>query len=123
MLLRRPHNLAGLFRDGRARAGWSQRDLAEKIGASRQWVSLVENGKVRVEFDLVMAALQALGYNIFVKPGSVVDQPWADDSRGLVPTHHAASKRTQLTRDGKALGKNRTGHGSRTRGKREVSRE
>ena len=123
MLLRRPHNLAGLFRDGRARAGWSQRDLAEKIGASRQWVSLVENGKVRVEFDLVMAALQALGYNIVVKSGSVVDQPWTDDSRGLAPTHHAASRRTQLTRDGKPLGKNRTGHGSRTQGKREASRE
>ncbi len=114
MLLRRPHDLAGLFRHGRARMGWSQRELAERIGASRQWVSLVENGKVRIDFDLVMAGLQALGYAIFVKSGSVADQPLTDDSPGLVPTHHGSPRRTQLTRDGKPLGKSRTGRRSRT---------
>lgn len=103
MLLRRPHELAGLFRDGRKRAGWSQRDLAHQIGASRQWVSLVETGKTSVEFDLVLASLQALGYGLFVE---------SQDSSGHRETWPAnrpsppqrASSRTTLTQNGEPLG-------------------
>ncbi len=103
MLLRRPHELAGVFRDGRGRAGWSQRDLADRIGASRQWVSLVETGKTSVEFDLVLAALQALGYAV------LVESP-AHESRGGTPPEnlttslrHGPSHRTPLTQNGEAL--------------------
>lgn len=96
VLLRRPHDLAGLFRDARARAGWSQSELAEKVGVSRQWVSLVETGKTSVEFDLVLGALQALDYHLYVRSS---DQP--------SPTHNP-SGRTQLTMDGEPLGQQRT---------------
>lgn len=99
MLLRRPHELAGLFRDGRTRAGWSQKELAERIGASRQWVSLVETGKTSVEFDLVLASLKALGYAVVVQlhEQGRLDQP--------IPTGgYDPARRTTLTRDGKPLG-------------------
>ncbi len=108
MLLRRPHDLAGLFRDGRARVGWSQNGLAERVGVSRQWISLVETGKTSVEFDLVVAALQALGYRLRVE---TTDQPTgsvgeaADFPEGLV---HGSSQRTPLTRHGEPLGRQRT---------------
>lgn len=98
MLLRRSHELAGLFRDGRKRAGWSQSEFAERIGASRQWVSLVENGKVSAEFDLVLAGLQALGYALFVEP----DARPAHDVVGSVPAS-TDPLRTPLTRAGRPL--------------------
>lgn len=102
MLLRRPHGLAGLLRDGRKRAGWSQKDLANRIGVSRQWVSLVETGKTSVEFDLVLASLQALGYGVFVesqeRPGRRETRP----EHGSSPPRDA-SKRTPLTRNGEPL--------------------
>jgi y4mF family transcriptional regulator len=108
MLLRRPHDLAALVREGRARAGWSQSRLAESVGVSRQWISLVENGKTSVEFHLVMAALQALGYRIHVGssdtemggPRGAVDFPGAQV--------HEPSQRTPLTRGGEPLGSQRT---------------
>jgi y4mF family transcriptional regulator len=104
MLLRRPHELAGLFRDGRKRAGWSQRELAERVGVSRQWVSLVETGKTSVEFDLVLAALQALGYGVVVRPheqgSGVRRRPAHDTSTGA----QEPTGRTPLTRDGEPLG-------------------
>lgn len=108
MLLRRPHDLAGLFRDGRDRAGWSQTQLAEFIGVSRQWISLVENGKTSVEFDLVIAALQALGYRLQVESSDL-----AMAGRGRVadvPVAHAhePSQRTPLTRSGEPLGRQRS---------------
>lgn len=96
MLLRRPHDLAGLFRDARTRAGWSQSELAEKVGVSRQWVSLVETGKTSVEFDLVLGALQALDYHLYVR------------SSDQTPPTHNPSGRTQLTMDGEPLGQRRT---------------
>ncbi|MEX0892576.1 MAG: helix-turn-helix transcriptional regulator [Gemmatimonadota bacterium] len=115
MLLRRPHDLAGLFRDGRARMGWSQNQLAETVGVSRQWISLVENGKTSVEFDLVLAALQALGYYLHVDTsdlparnvGVVIDFP-----SGSV---HESSGRTPLTRHGDPLGRQRARRARRDR--------
>lgn len=110
MLLRRPHELAGLFRDGRRRAAWSQRELAERIGASRQWVSLVETGKTSVEFDLVLAALQALGYAIAVRPHEHESGEEGRSGHDASTGAPDPTRRTPLTRDGKPLG-----HPTRTR--------
>jgi y4mF family transcriptional regulator len=103
MLLRRPHELAGLLRDGRARAGWSQSQLAEKVGVSRQWISLVETGKTSVEFDLAVGVLQALGYQLRVESsgGPTQAERQATDSPPA-PTH-PRSQRTPLTRQGEPL--------------------
>jgi transcriptional regulator with XRE-family HTH domain len=78
------------------------------VGVSRQWVSLVENGKTSVEFDLVLSALQALGYSVTLErveghgPSTVEDR-----SPGRVLTHDP-SIRTSLTRGGKPLGHQRS---------------
>lgn len=105
MLLRRPYELAGLFRDGRRRAGWTQKELAERIGASRQWVSLVETGKTSVEFDLVLSSLQALGYAIVVQPHEQATGEPGESQRPFPSTGmHSSENRTPLTRDGKPLG-------------------
>lgn len=101
MILRRPHDLADLFRDGRARAGLSQSELAERVGASRQWVSLVETGRTGVSFDLVLAALQALGYRVYVD--SPPEAPGPDAQEFESPSHDP-SQRKPLTRDGRLLG-------------------
>jgi len=60
MQLRTAHELGPVIQDARKGFGWSQSRLAEVVGVSRQWVSLVENGKTSVEFDLVLSLLQAL---------------------------------------------------------------
>lgn len=108
MLLRRPHDLAGLFRDGRARAGWSQSQLAESVGVSRQWISLVETGKTSVEFDLVIAALQALGYRIHVESSDLAKGSRGEAVDFPVAHVHESSQRTPLTRSGEPLGRQRT---------------
>lgn len=115
MLLRRPHDLAGLFREGRARAGWSQSGLAKVVGVSRQWISLVETGKTSVEFDLVLGALQALGYRLNVE---ALDLPTPEE--GTLPdppeaSVHGLSERTPLTRQGEPLGRQRARRTKRDR--------
>ena len=60
MFIRTPRDLGAAIRDRRRRRGWSQRELAEKVGASRQWVNEVEKGKTRTEIGLAFRALDAL---------------------------------------------------------------
>lgn len=52
--------LGELVRDQRKQRGWSQSQLAEKVGVSRLWVGQFENGKETVELGLVLKALRAL---------------------------------------------------------------
>lgn len=112
MLLRNPHDLAGLVRDGRSRLGWSQSELAGRVGVSRQWISMVENGKTSVEFDLVVGTLRALGFHLHV--GSSIASPFRDPASHdppprdpPIPTHDR-SGRTPLTRGGEPLGRARS---------------
>ena len=88
MLLRSAREVGDLIADGRRRLRWSQFDLAQRVGVSRQWVSQVENGKTTVEFDLVLSALHALGYAVYAQ---------SKDSSQEV------SSRTPLTRKGRSL--------------------
>jgi len=107
MLLRRPHDLAAIFRDGRARAGWSQSELAQRVGVSRQWISLVETGKTSVEFDLVVGVLHILGYRVHVESADPAQR--SEEEPIDLPDHplHRPSQRTPLTRRGEPLGRER----------------
>jgi y4mF family transcriptional regulator len=119
MLLRRPHDLADLFRDARARLGWSQSELAARVGVSRQWISLVETGKTSVEFDLVVGALQALGYRLYVESSEPATRNEAPRAEFLEIPAHIPSPQTPLTRGGDPLGRQRTRRRTKGSGKSE----
>jgi len=50
-----------LVRDQRKERGWSQSELAGKVGVSRLWIGHLEKGKESVETGLVMKTLKVLG--------------------------------------------------------------
>jgi putative transcriptional regulator len=60
MRIKTAGTLGELVRNQRRQRGWSQSQLAEKVGVSRLWVSQFENGKETVELGLVFKALRAL---------------------------------------------------------------
>lgn len=72
MFARSVADLGALVQERRKRLGWSQSELALKIGVRRLWVSQFESGKTTVHVGLVMRALRALGLEIQVAepPGS-----------------------------------------------------
>jgi len=55
-----PEHLAQL----RKERGFTQPQLAEKIGASRQWVVGIERGHSRAELGLVLRTLDTLGIRL-----------------------------------------------------------
>lgn len=64
MRIRTVGTLGELARDQRKQRGWSQSQLAEKVGVSRLWVSQFENGKETVELGLVLKTMRALDLSL-----------------------------------------------------------
>jgi HTH-type transcriptional regulator/antitoxin HipB len=101
MLLRSARDAGELIADARRRLRWSQAELAEKIGVSRQWVSYVERGRTTAEFQLVLQALQALGYDVAVRSKDSLEQR----DGGTAEERWRGQTRTPLTSDGRSLGR------------------
>ncbi len=68
MLARTPRDLGLMIREQRRKLGLEQRELAERIGASRQWIIDVEKGKPRAPLELVLRTLAALELELDVRP-------------------------------------------------------
>jgi HTH-type transcriptional regulator / antitoxin HipB len=61
MIIRTPVELGATIKDRRRKLRLGQRDLAEKVGVSRQWLIEVEKGKPGAEIGLIFRTLAALG--------------------------------------------------------------
>lgn len=114
MRLRKPNDISGLIRERREELGWSQTDLAERANVSRQWISLVERGKARVDLDLVFQTLRTLGYELHA------ELPDRDRPRKMDEVVVHKPGRTTLTAGGAPLGRSgRRGIRGRSQGGRD----
>ena len=66
MRIRTPIDLGALIRERRTALGLDQKELADKIGVSRQWIVEIEKGKPRAEIALVLRTIDALGIALTV---------------------------------------------------------
>lgn len=60
MLITKPADLGALIKDARNKYGYSQADLAKRIGVSRFWVANLEKGKSGAAIAKVFKALRVL---------------------------------------------------------------
>jgi transcriptional regulator with XRE-family HTH domain len=86
MRLTTPREIGLLVREQRRLLGLSQHDLADRVGASRQWVQNLEAGKPGLELGLTLRALTALGVQIDARPPAGNLRPGSE-----LPTIHAES--------------------------------
>lgn len=68
MRVRSPREIGLLIRERRRERGWDQQTLADRIGASRLWISEMENGKRSVQLDMVLRALAAVDLDLDAAP-------------------------------------------------------
>ena len=59
--MRTTREIGLLVRERRLQTGLTQSQLAEQVGASREWVRLLESGRPRLDLGLTLRALSALG--------------------------------------------------------------
>ena len=90
MLIHTAKELGLRVRDQRRARGWSQTDLARRIGASRFWVGEMENGKETVELGLVLKVLRALDLACDVRDAGV---PASDASASSQTQSQSAAAR------------------------------
>lgn len=61
-------DLGAVIRDQRGAQGLTQRQLADRVGASREWIVRMEQGAPRTEVGLVLRALDALSIQLDAHP-------------------------------------------------------
>jgi HTH-type transcriptional regulator/antitoxin HipB len=67
MRIRTPREIGLLVRDTRKKTLTTQSELAERVGASREWIRHLEAGKPGLELGLTLRALGTLGLVIDVQ--------------------------------------------------------
>ncbi len=67
VIVRTPQDIGLLIRDQRRKLGLEQRELALRVGVSRQWVVEVEKGKPRAEVGLILRTLSALELTVDIQ--------------------------------------------------------
>jgi HTH-type transcriptional regulator / antitoxin HipB len=71
MRIRTPREIGLLVRDRRKQIGVTQAALAERVGASREWIRQLEAGKAGLELGLTLRALGSLGLVIDARDARV----------------------------------------------------
>jgi len=75
MNVQSPQDLGILVREERKKLGWTQAELADRVGVKPLWISAFERGKTTAQIGLVFRTIKALGLNISVgkaeRPGGV----------------------------------------------------
>ncbi len=74
-------DLGAVIRDQRGAQGLTQRQLADRIGASREWVIRMEQGAPRTEVGLVLRVLDALSIQL---DAHLQDRPSPAGGRGIL---------------------------------------
>jgi len=82
MKIRTASDLGLLLRERRRELGLTQAELAERIGASRQWVIRVEQGNQRSDVGLVLKAIATLRLALDVRGDS--DTTPSDEKTGRI---------------------------------------
>ena len=60
------NDLAASIRQARKKLGWTQAELAERSGVSRDWIIGLEKGKPSLELGLVLRTLKALDLRLSI---------------------------------------------------------
>lgn len=74
-------DIGALIRERRSRLGWSQAELASRVGVSRLWIVQLEKGKSTAHIGLVLRALKALGIEMDMASSRVVPSRPAKTTR------------------------------------------
>lgn len=79
MKARTVRDVAAIARDRRVQLGWSQAQLAEKLGVGREWVIHFEKGKATVEWGIVLRVLRELGLSMDLGTDAATSREGGDE--------------------------------------------
>lgn len=104
-----PADLRRALKDAREKRGWSQRDLASRLGIAQRHISGIESGKIVPRYDTLLEFIRMLDRDLLMVPRALVpvvqslvrdhlkDQPGEGEERPLYAA--ASDDTTQEPRD------------------------
>jgi transcriptional regulator with XRE-family HTH domain len=90
-----PADLRRALKEARKKRGWSQRDLARRLGISQRHISGIESGKIVPRYDTLLEFVRMLDRDLLMVPRALVpvvqslvrdhqkDQPGEGEERSL----------------------------------------
>jgi transcriptional regulator with XRE-family HTH domain len=103
-----PADLRRALKDAREKRGWSQRDLASRLGIAQRHISGIESGKIVPRYDTLLEFIRMLDRDLLMVPRALVpvvqslvrdhlkDQPGEGEER---PLYAGDDDTTQEPRD------------------------
>jgi transcriptional regulator with XRE-family HTH domain len=90
-----PEGMRRALREAREKRGWSQRNLAGRLGLTQKHISGIESGKIVPRYDTLLELVRTLDRDLLMVPRSLVpvvqslirdhlkDQPGEGEERSL----------------------------------------
>lgn len=67
-----PHGMRGALRDAREERGWTQRELASRVGLTQTHISGIESGKIVPRYDTLLELVRILDHDLLMVPRALV---------------------------------------------------
>ena len=67
-----PADLRRALKDAREKRGWSQRDLASRLGIAQRHISGIESGKIVPRYDTLLEFIRMLDRDLLMVPRALV---------------------------------------------------
>jgi transcriptional regulator with XRE-family HTH domain len=67
-----PEDMRGALKEAREKHGWTQRDLARRLGLTQTHISGIESGKIVPRYDTLLELVRILDSDLIMVPRSLV---------------------------------------------------
>jgi len=67
-----PEDLRRALKDAREKRGWTQRDLASRVGLTQTHISGIESGKIVPRYDTLLELVRILDHDLLMVPRALV---------------------------------------------------
>jgi transcriptional regulator with XRE-family HTH domain len=95
-----PSEMRRALIEARKKRGWSQRDLASRLGIGQRHISGIESGKIVPRYDTLLEIVRTIDRDLIMVPRTLIplvqslvhdhlkDEPGEGEERSLYATHH-----------------------------------
>lgn len=99
-----PKQLGAAVRGARLERHWTQAELADETGLSREWVCKLEGGAPRLEHDKVLLVFGVLGFSLQTPAGQLATEAATSATRRRVSPKARARMLAELEKGQKVAG-------------------
>jgi len=95
-----PENMRRTLKEAREKRGWTQRDLASRLGLTQTHISGIESGKIVPRYDTLLELVRILDRDLLMVPRALVPVVQSLIRDHLQPDQNGEGEERSLYADG-----------------------